>query len=223
MKSNIILIIIFCFGFLLFLSSCEKEEIENSHIVYAGVIDEEMLYREFNPPLQVQLQTDSIKKIQFGSDSIDINLDGMFDLFINQRLYSEWNDNLNQYDLTHFNYPYCNLSEKNYKNIIEIASKKELIYSNNFKFYTDWHWVDTLYYKENINKNVEWQGSYMWLVKAIQGLPDRMSFGTWYNLKNTEKYIGIRMKVNTVYKLGWIKVKVCSRDNFEILSYAIEK
>ena len=48
------------------------------------------------------------------------------------------------------------------------------------------------------------------------------TYGSWYVMTNTETYVGIRKTTDTGYKFGWIKFKVYSRDNFEILSYGIE-
>jgi hypothetical protein len=47
--------------------------------------------------------------------------------------------------------------------------------------------------------------------------------GRWYEVLNPEMYIGIRMKVHSDYKYGWIKVNATSRENIQFLSYAIEK
>ena len=52
--------------FLLFLSSCEKDDTEEiTSPVFAGVYNDSMLFYEFNPPLQIQLQTDIQKNIQY--------------------------------------------------------------------------------------------------------------------------------------------------------------
>jgi hypothetical protein len=47
--------------------------------------------------------------------------------------------------------------------------------------------------------------------------------GFWYEVTNTEMYIGLRMKINSDYKYGWIKVNALSREKITFLSYAIEK
>jgi hypothetical protein len=59
----------------------------------------------------------------------------------------------------------------------------------------------------------------MWCVTSsmYQG-----TYGTWFYIKDEEHFIGIRMKMQSEYKYGWIKINQKLRDNLEILSFAIE-
>ncbi|MEN8123177.1 MAG: hypothetical protein ABFS35_22760 [Bacteroidota bacterium] len=209
----------------LFVAGCQKDEPRTP--VFAGIYDADMLYHEFNPPFQIALQTDSTKDIQYGIDSIDIDLDGMFDLFISQRIYLDWRDDFNRLYLKDYNFPFSGFT---LQNGLEVASKKET-FSIGLGHTNGTRWVDTLHYESRIDKIDYWQnsGDKTWLLNtniwswAAPPITFWGSYGTWYKLINTEMYIGIRMIDNLDYKLGWIKVKVYSRDNFEIVSYAIEK
>jgi hypothetical protein len=214
--------------FLLTLNSCKKEKEETPVIV--GDVNLEMLHYEFNPVLKIQLQTDSVKKIKFGIDSIDINSDGSFDIFIKQRIYLNWTENISRVLLNKDNFPYLGLS---LKNDFEVAYKKVSVYVG-LGEYNNVPMVDALNSESRIDRITNWHNSKM----------DRNSYFGYYNgsiwlwamsptifwpcnLMNTsrytERYIGIRKKISTGYIQGWIKMKVDSQDNFEILNYAIEK
>jgi hypothetical protein len=213
---------------LLLLNSCKKDEIATP--IFAGVYNNSMLFHEFNPPFQIQLQTDTLKNIQYGNDSIDIDLDGSFDIFIIQRIYLDWTDGFNWMSLEEDNFPYNGLSFKNnfevaYRKIPVNVGKGEI---NNIPM------VDTLAYGSRIYRLKNWHDSKMgknsyagfyngsiWLWGAAPSI--FWNYGIWYNITNKDIYIGIRKNTDTGYKLGWIKVKVYSRDKFEIMSYAIEK
>jgi hypothetical protein len=207
------------------LYSCKEEEFEP--FVFSGIPKADMVYHEYNPPFKISLQTDSVKKIKYGTDSIDINLDGKFDLVIIVRLFSEWSDTYNRTCLEESNYPFSGFKTKNG---LEIATKSEsfpvgLGYSNST------FWVDPIPYVKRIDEIKDWHYSNQLrqsptLGKLLMwGAPPSLfwgSYGPWYKLTNSELYIGVRMKIDTEYKFGWIKVKVYSRESFEILSYAIE-
>jgi hypothetical protein len=217
--------------FLLTLNSCKKDKEETP--VFAGDINLEMLHYEFNPALQVQFQTDSLKKIKFGIDSIDIDLDNNFDIIISQRIYIDWTDDFNRSYLEEDDFPFIGLR---LKNGFEVAFK-QMPFPTGLGTTNSVAMVDTLLPETRIDKIIDWHDSNMhhtaymgyynnsiWL----WGAPPASfwllgNYGAWYKLNNREMYIGIRKKTDTGYKLGWIKVKVYNYDKFEILSYAIEK
>jgi len=197
------------------LSSCKKEEPRKA--VFAGIYYSTLDYHEFNPSLKVKLEFDSSLNTSYGVDSIDINSDGNFDLIIKQRIRL---DNNPAHHITDSDFPYCRLT---LKNGLEVATKNEIYYiglgqTNNVD------WADTIQYNSRIDTISEWTDPnasiWMWVVPPT-GLWG--SNGCWYNLTNAEKYIGLRMKINSRYKLGWIKVNEISRENILFISYAIEK
>jgi hypothetical protein len=227
MKKIVIPILIF----LLTLNSCKKDKEETP--VFAGDINLEMLHYEFNPALQIQFQTDSLKKIKFGIDSIDIDQDNSFDILINQRIYLDWTDDFNRYYLSRNDFPFIGLE---LKNGFEVAIKIIRFPIGQGAFYSV-AMVDTIPYQTKLNKISDWRNSEMPSVSYggyynnsiwLWGAPPASywmfgSYGTWYRLSDKEMFIGIRKKYDTEYKVGWIKVKVYNYDKFEILSYAIEK
>lgn len=196
--------------FLLFLNSCKKEDERKA--VTAGVYDPTFTYHEFSPPFKVNQKLDSLTKYSFGVDSIDINLDGNFDLIISQSFGISTSETANLF-------PYCKLT---LKNGLEVASKTEN-YNIGHGQTGAVDWVDTLKYNLRIDHLNNWSGTntsrWMWVV------PPTSFWGTngcWYNLTDTEMYIGIRMKIDGKYQYGWIKVNEISREEMLFLSYALE-
>ena len=103
------------------------------------------------------------------------------------------------------------------QNQIDLVEKdyypKGLKYQDRIDEIENWHYSNQLRHSPTLGKLLMW------------GAPPSLfwgSYGPWYKLTNSELYIGVRMKIDTEYKFGWIKVKVYSRESFEILSYAIE-
>jgi len=217
MKKIVIPILIF----LLTLNSCEKDE---ETPILAGDVNLEMFHFEFNPALQIQFQTDSLLGYKYGTDSIDIDLDGNYDIQISQRIclgcdYSDIDDD---------NFPYIGLV---LKNDFDIAYKKVAVYTG-LGTTSSIDLADALPYESRIDKIDSWENSnksdyfgyengQIW----FWGDPPFpfWSYGPWYKLTNSEMYLGIRKRTSNDYKLGWIKLIVYSKDDFEIISYAIEK
>jgi hypothetical protein len=208
----------YIFIFALLFCSCNKND-NNKHEprkpVLAGINDFDMIYNEFNPPFQVNFNSDSMLK--YGADSIDLNLDGKFDLMISQRFFIDWHDSL---QINYYNYPYCKLT---LKNDLVVAKKNEVFYIGLGQT-SNVDWVDTLYFEYRIDNIPEWSeaNSYIWMW-VIPPTEFWGSYGSWYNLSNAIRYIGIRMKIDSDHKFGWIKLKQINRENLEFLSYAIEK
>lgn len=200
---------------LFFSASCKKEDVGKQ--VFAGVYDSTSSFTEFTPPHKVNGTLNPLTNCLLGADSIDINMDGNFDLIIKQRIFLDVN--LSNH-ITTENYPYCWLTVKNG---LEFASKLEK-YATGHGQYGTAHWVDTLNYEMRIDDIPEWSGTNttfsMWVVPPTSFWG---SFGCWYALTNEEKYIGIRMKVGSRYKYGWIKVNEISRENISFVSFALEK
>lgn len=210
---------------LLIVSSCKKEEITSP--VFAGIYNDSLFYHEFIPPWEITLQTDTLKNIKNGIDSIDIDLDGSFDMIIRQRIFLDYTDNYNRSYLKEDNFPYIGLKAKN---DFEVAYQW-LEVNVGQGYFNSISLVDALPYKTRIDKIDNWcdsgvsayfgsQNGQIWLWGAPRSV--FWTFGTWYSMTNTETYVGIRKKTSMGYKFGWIKFKVYSRDKFEILGYAIE-
>ncbi len=183
----------------------------------AGVSDSDMVSNEFDPSLQINFESDSLLNFMYGTDSIDLNLDGRFDLIISQRFFIDWNDSIRIVDN---NFPFCKLT---LKEGLEVAKKNEVYYIGLGQT-SSVNWVDTIKFESRIDNIADWTitntSIWMWVIPPTSFWG---SCGCWYNLVNAERYIGIRMKVDSYYKYGWIKVNQINRENIEFVSYAIEK
>jgi hypothetical protein len=203
----------YLFIIILLFSSCLKED--SGKIVTAGIYDTDFIYYEFSPPLKIELTLDTLADNYLGSDSIDINLDEVYDIIISYRIHLPPESGTPSYE--HF--PYFRLT---LKNSLQVATKVQS-YPVGHGQTNDVNWVDTLNYKTLINNNSDWSESditrTMWAMPPVNTAP----YGPWYNLTNEEKYIGIKMKIDSRCKYGWIKVKVISREDIQFLSFALEK
>ncbi|MCG6191510.1 hypothetical protein [Maribellus maritimus] len=194
-------------------SSCSK--VDTGKIIIAGTYDSDLLYYEFSPPLKVELSLDTLTDNYIGEDSIDINQDGVYDIIISHRIHLPPKSGTPSYD--HF--PFYRLT---LKNGLQVATKLQS-YPVGHGQLNDVNWVDALSYKTRIDTWSDWSENNetrtMWAIPPVSTAP----YGPWYNLTNEEKYIGIRMKIDSRFKYGWIKVNVISREDMQFLSYALEK
>lgn len=203
----------FFFITLFIFSSCSKED--TGKIVIAGTYDSDLLYYEFSPPLKVELSLDTLTDNYMGEDSIDINQDGVYDIIISHRIHLPPESGTPSYD--HFTFYRLTL-----KNGLQVATKLQSYPVGHGQF-DDVNWIDTLCYKTRIDTWSDWSESNetrtMWAIPPVSTAP----YGPWYNLTNEEKYIGIRIKIGSRFKYGWIKMNVISREDMQFLSYALEK
>ena len=93
--------------FILFVSCLVSCNTDDATRITAGEYDSAMIYREFAPPLR--LQFDSVQTYRYGADTIDINLDDVYDIVIAQRLPVNLTANDNY---TNDNYPYTRACAK---------------------------------------------------------------------------------------------------------------
>lgn len=203
-----------CLILFLVLLSCEKED--DRKPVLAGVYDNDFIFHEFSPALKVDLKLDTLNNYYHGSDSMDINLDGSYDLIISQRILT---DTANPDRSNYKNYPFCRLT---LKNGLQVATKKECFPVGHGQT-SEVNWVDTLQYQTRIDNFEQWSSNISHMMWAVPPTIFWGSDGCWYNLVNAERYIGIRMKINSRYKFGWIKVHQTSREEVSYISFALEK
>jgi hypothetical protein len=211
MKRNIYLILVS----LVILTSCKKEELRTN--VFAGIYDTNFIYNEFNPAFQLKLKFDSILNIKYGIDSIDLNLDGDYDLFISQRFLLD--TSATDYKKEKY-YPYSKLTTRNG---LQIAFRYDS-FPMGFGTVGSAAWVYCAPFNTMINGIKYWSETekdcYMWAI-PYSGYVG--SYGEWYNITNSEMYITFKMKMGKKIKFGWIKVNQVSRENMTFMSYAIEK
>lgn len=200
---------------LFFLCACKKED--DRKAVTAGVYDSTFNYHDFNPVFKISLKFDSLSNTNSGADSIDFDLDGNFDLIINQRILLAANPLSH---ITSVNYPFCRLT---LKNGLEVAIKNE-IYGIGLGQTSNLDWVDTIQYKGRIDNLSNWSNANtkVWMY-VVPPTIYWGSNGCWYNFTNTERYVGIRMKINSRFKFGWIRVNELSSENILFISYALEE
>ena len=195
-------------------SSCEKEE--DHKPVTAGEYDTDFIFHEFSAPLSIVLIYDSLTNYYNGADSIDLNLDGNFDLKIDQQLQIPHLTD----DPTNQLYPYCRLIPSNG---LELAVNIQK-YPGGLGSYRTVEWIESLNFQDRIDTISNWSEPntfrYMWCYPLDSFV---YTYGNWYEITNSETYIGFRMKVNTDYKYGWIKVNALSRKDIYFISYAIER
>lgn len=204
-KYTVILFLILC--------SCNTED---RPAVYSGIYDSGFIYNEFNPLVVVNLEHDTVYKTYGGLDSIDLNIDGLYDIIIMQRLTKP----LTPGSFSFEQFPYYRLTTKNG---VEIATRIENYAVGHGQTQTI-SWVDTISYQARIDDFKDWSGPgkniTMWMIPSS---PVNFSNGCWFSVKNPEKFIGIRMKAGSHYKYGWIKVDATNKESIHFLSFAIEK
>jgi len=204
-KITTIFLIVFLFCF------CSVQN-ENNEI-YSGVYDESFYYQEFTPAIKIDLIWDSLY-VGRGSDSIDIDLDGIFDVVIIQ--------NINQFkNYNGISGPYSSY-RLHFKEDIEIAIIRETFYVGLGQT-SDKDWVDTVSVNTSIN-NLNFGTSKNHTKLMWSDNPAAMlSSGPWSKITDSVKYIGIRKRQESSYKFGWIKAKIITKDTVIFESCAIEK
>jgi hypothetical protein len=195
--------------------ACDKEEKTPESPVLAGVHDTGMVYTEFNPPVQSVLSLDSTGYL-FGSDSLDINADGVFDIIIQQQVWPD--DSFPGGSTTE--YPFAGLT---LKNGLCVAIKNEVV-PIGLGQTTTIKWVDTMLLKARIDKGPVWSEPDAY--HTLWSVPPATFWGSngpWYNLAEDERYIGLKMTTPSGEKYGWLKCYQKSRKELAFLGCAIRK
>jgi hypothetical protein len=200
--------------FFVLLNSCSNNDDQNP--VFAGEYDSNFIFHEFNPSLSINLKFNKLTDYYEGADSIDINLDEKFDLFIEQQMPIP----IDSISPTNSKYPFFKLTPKN---SLELA-ERYFVYPAGHGYTQKVSWIDTLSVHQRINNIQYWSKTTEF--RLMWGIPPSTfgtSFGFWYDVTKPELYVGIRMKNGSDYKYGWIKVDATSKENMLFMSYAIEK
>lgn len=198
---------------LLALFSCDKE---NRKEVLAGKYDDDFIFQEFNPPREISVSWDGQNLYGHGTDSLDVDLDGVSDLVFSL-------DVLN-YDSIHLltgypsPFPNCIIS---LKSEMEVAFCTEHFYIGLGQTSTA-RFADTLNPDERIDRLSDWYSGTqapiaMWQQNPGSGMTP--SFGSWY-YAHSIKYIAIR-KENE--RLGWIEVDAADPRKLRFIRFALEK
>jgi len=203
-------------GFIVcFSTSCRKDKTNPPKEVFAGMYDDDFLYREFKPPLEINFVWDSLNLYGFGTDSIDFDMDGQFDLLIRASILNK--DSLHLLTGMPNPFPHYRLD---LRNDLQIAFYWETFYVGlGQTSATDF--ADTLSYQQRIDQLTNWDitpfnSQTMWTENPAGGLEP--SFGGWYYAKNT-MYLGIKHND----RLGWIEVDNTDNYHPRFMRYAIVK
>ncbi|MEN8123108.1 MAG: hypothetical protein ABFS35_22410 [Bacteroidota bacterium] len=205
---------------LIIVQSCIKRG-DNTPVI-TGQYDEGFHYHIFSPGKELELEWDSLQ-VGAGLDSIDVDLDGRFDITIIQV-----NNQSPDYDGRHSR-PLSGYKLL-LKNNVEVAMVIEEYYIG-LGSTSEMKWVETISLNTDIKNLNCWSGEkknesitnhiFMW-----SDNPEALlSTGPWSMLTNTEKFIGLRIKDenNRDFKYGWLKARVITKNQIIFESCAIEK
>lgn len=200
------------------LTGCDKDEKNPDTAktsVFAGKHVTNMLFTEFNPQVQPVLTLDSTGYL-FGSDSLDINADGSYDIIIEEQIWPD--DSFPGGSTTE--YPFALLTLKN--NLCAVL--KNETFPIGLGQTTTVTWIDTLLLNSRIDTTHVWSEPnakhYLWVVPPATFWG---SNGPWYNLTETERYIGLKLTTSSGTKYGWLKCYQKSRKEPVFVSCAIQK
>lgn len=198
--------------------SCKKDSIDLNNDnsvsiakVYAGVHDASFNYSEFAPPFGISIIWDAQNLYGFGSDSLDIDSNGSYDLFISLQILNQ--DSLHLLNGMPNPFPSCVL---NSKNGLEIAFYSES-YPIGLGQTSTAIFVDRLDFNERIDLISDWETSInMWAENP--GGAGTPPFGDWYSA-SSENYVALKMAGNNY---GWVKIDASDPKDPKILSYALQ-
>ena len=182
--------------------SCKKDVVK----INAGIYNSSFIYHEYSPALELNFIWDEQLSAYVGEDSIDIDFDSNYDMFITLEIPDSW-------------YPCCKLE---LKNGFEVAICKET-YGIGHGQYATAIFVDTLSYGDIISNLPDWSGDESQWINMWHASPGTESFapsyGSWYYANNI-KYIGLKSLSD---KYGWIEVDAVDPYSPKILRYAIQQ
>ncbi|NQX91314.1 MAG: hypothetical protein HRT74_04120 [Flavobacteriales bacterium] len=198
---------------LLLLLSCSKDEsvVEcesgTPSNVFAGVYDDSFIFTEPSTPLELNITYDQQNLYGEGEDSLDIDMDGIFDLKLTLQIINE--DSLHLVET--MPNPFPNLKVTDLNNIA-IAKYPEFFPIGMGQSGTAWY-ASMLEYEEQINILTEWDDS----IKLWGENPANIPYGNWYTASE-ENYLAIKISD----KYGWIRIDGSSLQNPRIVSYAAQ-
>ncbi|MFT6746819.1 MAG: hypothetical protein ACJAZ2_001163 [Glaciecola sp.] len=180
--------------------------------VFAGKYDSTFVKNDFIPSFELTMTWDSLNLYGAGYDSLDIDLDGTYDVYLKMSLVNYDNGQL----LSGYPNPFPNC---------KITSSGEY----EFSLYPEYYpigmrqyrfddLVDRLDYNERIDTLSKWG-----LEKAMwqdnPGNPDNPASGDW-KIASSIYYIAVR-KSGTKY--GWVEVDASNPENPKFVSCALQK
>jgi hypothetical protein len=182
--------------------------------IFAGVYDTSFTYTQLQPAMEIIVTWDNQNLYGLGSDSLDIDADGNYDLIMNLSLLNM--DSVHLLSGFPSPFPYCVIRTNNG---LEVNMETE-IYPIGLGQEASADFVADMALNESINQSSDWlypstSGAVIWAENpGTVGVPP---YGDWYYI-NATRYIGIQLN----NKFGWIEVDATDAKNPKIVSYAIQ-
>lgn len=201
---------------LILVSSCSKEveETQNSTSspqIKAGVYDGTYEYHDYQPGIQATINWDAQNLYGYAYDSIDLDLNGSYDLYITINALNMDSAYLLQGALPN---PFPNITLST-PTEFEIGKYTET-YPIGLGQTATVEFADRLDYDERVDVITNWNsGCTMWQSNPTATMP----YGDWYSA-NATYYLGVR-KNGSLY--GWIEVDATDSGNPIFESFAIQQ
>lgn len=197
------------------LASCSKKKNDKPVPIQvnAGIYNSSFHYMVWQPEKHIPITWDSLHLYGQGKDSIDLNLDGSYDLTVTL-------GTLN-HDSIHLlggympdPFPHCYLTARNG---FQMAFVKKSFYVGLGQT-TQVYYVECFEYEEHINSSTDWRSAgRLWHDNPGGGGTPPLS--DWQTSGET-RYIGLRMNE---FFYGWVKVDVSDPQDPIFLSMAIAR
>lgn len=177
---------------------------------YAGEYSDDFDYFAYSPAFEVDISWDTQHLYGTGSDSIDLDLDGSFDLFLTISVLDE--DSLHLLSGMPNPFPYCSVNTSSaftcafYTSVFYIG----LGQTSSVSF------VDRLDLSERIDTLSDWRNEgKMW--QENPGDVGAPPFGDWSAVDDIH-YMAIKKGTD---RFGWVEIDASNREAFKILRCAI--
>lgn len=207
----------YCLLISVLILSCSKEDADDSNpvgseAVFAGKYDSSFSYYDFDPDFQIPIVWDSLRLYGGGYDSLDLDSDGHFDLYVTLSLLNP--DSMHLMNGLPNPFPFCR---------VETSGEFECAYySESYPIGLGQtgtaSFVDRLDFEERLDTLSDWRAQgRMW--QENPGYAGNPPFGEWAFAVSTH-YIGIK---NAENKYGWIEVDASDPENLSFLSCAFQE
>ena len=194
------------------LENINKEPAKMASMVYAGVHDSSFYYNNFQTAVQIATTYDAQNIYASGSDSIDLDSNGTYDLFISLRLMNE--DSIHLLPILLYQFPHCSLKTSNEFQL----SFEDVYYPIGLGMNGILSFVNKIDYNTLISSTMDWQNEgLLWQQSpSTSGNPPK---GPWYIPETSYFYIGIRKNGNNY---GWIEVDASDPRDPKFLAVALK-
>jgi hypothetical protein len=212
------LLVVFSLMFLISYSCKKKTDPPIDEIsCKAGIYDNNYNYVELESFPDLNMMWDTQNLYASGSDSIDLDNDGLNDLILSMSYYET--------DSAHLIIGYPNPFpgfRVTAKNGFQLNCMHDIAY-HGMGASSTYYFPDTLSYGNDVKTAAYWKSGSFWQENPI---PTQLTFGPWYNASKVY-FMGFRKAISTgfgaYYKYGWVKIDCTNRYEPVFISYAIAK